>query len=465
MGKDAPPAPDYAGAAQATAEGSEKVTNQQTWANRPDQVNPWGEVSWGTEKVRDPATGQNVTKWTQNQTLDPNAQAALDSQLDLTRGRSDLAGGMMSRVGDELGDQMNFDQYGDMNTGVRGQGLDMGDLPQGVNTLNANQYAAPELQKDVDYSGAQAVGDGAFQRDRAEGAIIDRTSARLDPRMQQARQAQEVKLQSQGLAAGDEAYNDAMQNFDQTENDAYSSMYNDAIKFGGDEASRTFGMDMSKRDQETGEVDRSGAFGNTARGQQAGLDMATGGQSFAEQSQAGSFRNNSREQQLAEQIRVKDRDYNLGNADADRENAIRTASMNEEVTERGQSLNEMNALISGQQVGLPTMAPVTTASKAQGPDMLGAANSQYQSELDAFNAKQSGLQGMMSGGASVAAMFSDRRLKTDIIKIGKYLGYNVYKWTYLWGEKAVGVMSDEINQDAVFKHPSGYDMVDYGRIA
>jgi len=65
--------------------------------------------------------------------------------------------------------------------------------------------------------------------------------------------------------------------------------------------------------------------------------------------------------------------------------------------------------------------------------------------------------------------FSDRRLKKDIKLLGlspsgikiysfKYINSSIGKDTYQ------GVMSDEIPQDAVIKHASGYDMVDYSKL-
>ena len=42
---------------------------------------------------------------------------------------------------------------------------------------------------------------------------------------------------------------------------------------------------------------------------------------------------------------------------------------------------------------------------------------------------------------------SDRRLKTNIVKIGQYMnGLNKYSWTYLWGENATGAMADEVEK-------------------
>lgn len=58
---------------------------------------------------------------------------------------------------------------------------------------------------------------------------------------------------------------------------------------------------------------------------------------------------------------------------------------------------------------------------------------------------------------------SDRRLKRWITRIGTWRGYPLYWWVYVWGVAGIGVMSDEINQDAVIR-VNGYDMVDYSRV-
>jgi len=86
------------------------------------------------------------------------------------------------------------------------------------------------------------------------------------------------------------------------------------------------------------------------------------------------------------------------------------------------------------------------------------ANPNYQSAGQAF------LGGAMSG-ASLGASFSDRRLKRNIERIGTTpAGYPWYRFEYLWGEPGEGVMADEVPSDWVVQHPSGYAMVDYGRV-
>jgi len=75
----------------------------------------------------------------------------------------------------------------------------------------------------------------------------------------------------------------------------------------------------------------------------------------------------------------------------------------------------------------------------------------------------------ISTAANLAALFSDRRLKRDIEKIGELAnGLGVYVYRYLWSPlRWVGVMAQEVlkvKPEAVIIHPSGFLMVDYGAL-
>lgn len=66
-------------------------------------------------------------------------------------------------------------------------------------------------------------------------------------------------------------------------------------------------------------------------------------------------------------------------------------------------------------------------------------------------------------GAMIGA--SDRRLKSHIVKIGQHrLGIGIYSYK-IFGRYTIGVMADEVRTvkpEAVIRHSSGYDMVNYG---
>ncbi len=89
-------------------------------------------------------------------------------------------------------------------------------------------------------------------------------------------------------------------------------------------------------------------------------------------------------------------------------NQIRQQQLTEAMTQRGFSLNEINALMSGDQVGLPQMPNFAEASAAQPADYQGAAAQQASSKAasDPTNALLGA--GATLGGAALSneAIFS-----------------------------------------------------------
>jgi len=198
MGKGSD-APDVTGAAETEGEYSRETARDVTYADRPDQVNPFGSVQWGTEQVVDPATGEMVTKWTQNQSLNPALQGTVDTSLGMMQGRADLANTLNQRA--------------------------IGDMSQ-----------APDWQQFGDVVGF----DPAQQRQAAEDAAYQKSTSRLDPRFSQRSSDLEIKLRNQGLRPGDQAYDAQMSSFGNERNDAYEQARLGSVSQGRDE----FGVAM-----------------------------------------------------------------------------------------------------------------------------------------------------------------------------------------------------------------------------
>ena len=160
------------------------------------------------------------------------------------------------------------------------------------------------------------------------------------------------------------------------------------------------------------------------------------------------------------------RELGLATGAADAQNRYRQQYIAEEAQKRGMSLNELNALLTGQQVNMPGMPNFNPAGKADATNYLGAAQSQGQYGLDAAKMKQEGALdiGSLVGTAAGAMMMSDRRLKRIVRRLGKYL----CEFEYVWGGPVyVGVIAQEILPvwpEAVHVHPSGFLMVDYGSL-
>jgi len=159
-------------------------------------------------------------------------------------------------------------------------------------------------------------------------------------------------------------------------------------------------------------------------------------------------------------------------AQAALQNQARQQGIQERTALRTQPLNEITALMSGSQVQNPQFSQVPQVG-IQPADYQGAANLQYQGQLAQYNAANQQNQAMMGGlfglgsagiGAAVPFMFSDIRLKRDIIKTGKWRGFNKYLFRYLWSDAVYeGVMAQEVEQtrpDAVVEI-GGFKAVNY----
>lgn len=350
----APPAPDYTGAAREQAAASKEVTNIQNWANRPTQNTPWGSTTWATEAVRDPASGQDVTKWTQNTSLAPELQNALNSQLGLQQDRSKLASSFMGRVADE--------------------------------------YSKP-----FDYSGMpefrSAQGPDSNYRDTVARTLMER----MVPVHERQQSQLETRLANQGLRQGSAAYKQALDEMNMRQ---AAERYN-ALDTAGNEAARL---------------------------------------------------------------------YNMQRTSAQDSNQIRQAMIAEEAQRRGMSLNEMNAVLSGQQVAMPQMPSFQAASKAETPNLLGAAQMGYDAQLGAVNAQNAQAGNITSGLFQLgsAYLMSDIRLKSNIQKVGAFpSGIGIYDYTML-GMPQRGVIAQEVQAvrpDLVKRHRTGYLMVNYGGLA
>jgi hypothetical protein len=151
----------------------------------------------------------------------------------------------------------------------------------------------------------------------------------------------------------------------------------------------------------------------------------------------------------------------------------RDRSVNELIQGRTQPLNELAAMMTGTQVQGPQFITPPQQQIAPG-DIMGAtygsanlANQNYAQQVAAQNAGTQGLYGLLGSGLMAGAYaFSDRRLKTNIRKVGRRNGLNVYAFNYVWGQPAVGFMADEVK--AKFPHAvktiGGFDAVNYAEV-
>jgi hypothetical protein len=431
MTKSTPDPPDYRAAAEETAASSRGVTEQQTWANRPNINTPFGQQTWEVTPQWDPSTGQYLNTWTQNTNLTPESQAALDSQMRITQDKSNLAESMIGRAQNEYGQEMDWDQFTDMANAP--EASQYGELP------DVPGYERENIQR--------SIGDSGRYRDEATAALNEQFDKRMEPRLQRQMESRRTQLYNQGLKEGDEAFDNAMGDLGQEQEDARRQADLDAILTGGQEAQRYQGMDVA-----------SGSFANQAAQQALQQQLGIGSQEFQQGTTRAGMEDTRAQTGFGQELQR-----------SNYQNTQRQQQIAEEMQRRGLTINEMNAILTGQQVNMPNMPGFNQAAASAATNYTGAARDQYGAEMDAFNAQQQQMQGIMQGAAGGAMMFSDRRLKKNVKCYGRHPGHglNLYRFNYLWEKDDapthIGVMSDEVGHipGAVIRHESGFEMVNY----
>lgn len=355
-----PPPPDYAGIAQQQADQQNQYLRDQTWANRANQYTPWGSQTWSAASMIDPSTGRPTTQWSQTMNLNPEAQAALDSQMRIQNQRSRMAEGFLGRMQTEFGQPVDWNSMTAWGT---------------------------------------APGGGEAQRQRAEDALYRSATSRLDPQWAERQRQMEVDLANSGITRGSSAYSRAMDDFNRGKTDAYAQAQNAAATGAGAEASRNYQMD-------------------------------------------------------------------LGNAQF--QNQMRAQQMQEQTAQRGYSLNEMQALLNGQQVNQPTFGGYNQAGQGQAADLFGAAQATRGAQMQDYANNNAMMGDMMKAGAQLFA-FSDEAVKIPLRRLAPHRrGFGIWVFRYI-GESnpRIGVIAQEVAAHApelVKKHPSGLLMVDYSKL-
>ena len=223
-----PPAPDYTGAAQATAQGNLEATRAATAANRINQYTPYGSQVYSQPDPSKP------DQWRSDLTLAPQAQQTLDSQLNISQNLGNLTEQQLGRVNEQYGQPM-------------------------------------------DLSSVQQIADQSY---------ADQTS-RLDPQWEQRKKQFDQQMANQGITAGGEAYDNASRDFGQQRNDAYTQARQAALST----MPQTYQLASSTYNQPLNTLNaiRTGAQVQNPTFQPAGMQQTTAGPNYlgAAQAQSG----------------------------------------------------------------------------------------------------------------------------------------------------------------------------------
>ena len=372
------------GAAQQQAAASKELTNIQNFANRPTINTPFGSQSWQTSSQVDPATGQTVTSWTQNNTLAPGMQDALNEQIALQSGRSQLAGDFMGRVAQEYSQPFDWRNLLQMARVDRPSQLSAGLADYTPGLMTDVQQQSVQRGLNIGDNPALPQFDSSY-RDTVAQSLVER----MQPVHERQQNQLETQLANQGFTIGSEGYTRALGDLQQRQ---AAERYN-ALDMAGQEAQRLFNMGMGARQQAFQEDVTGGQFGNAASNQAFQQGLAANqfrNQSLGQASALDMQRMQAQNAALAQQ-------QGLNQQFADQQNRLRQQAIAEQMQRRGMSLNEMNALLSGQQVAMPQMPSFVSAQRSETPNILGATQMGYDAALGAYNAQQAAGANTMGG--------------------------------------------------------------------
>ena len=205
-GGSAPPAPDYTGAAQATAAGNKEAAIAAQAGNMVNQYTPYGSVTYAQ---RGEVSGTPL--WEQVVKLSPEQQKAYEKDVAMNAALQDV--------------------------GTTGVG-----------------YVQSALDKPLSFEGMQAIGTPGEIQTAASDAAYKNAMRYVEPRLERQQASLENQLANQGITRGSEAWNAAMEDAAANRENIYSQAQNAAYTAGLTGAQQAYQQGMGARQQQISEA-------------------------------------------------------------------------------------------------------------------------------------------------------------------------------------------------------------------
>ena len=205
-----PAAPDYASAARETAAGNASQAQVAQYGSMTNQVTPYGTIDYTRQQVGTTPQGDPLNQWTQTMKLSPAQQALYDQNQALNQTLGNIA-----------------------QTGVG--------------------YVQNSMDNPLDFSQNQALQSPGQIQQQASNAAYQNAAQYLDPQFQQSNAQLANRLANQGITQGSEAYNNAMLNAGNQQQQAYESARNQAYLQGQQGAQQQYAQGLGTRQQQIAE--------------------------------------------------------------------------------------------------------------------------------------------------------------------------------------------------------------------
>jgi hypothetical protein len=337
-------------------------------------------------------------------TTNVNAPDFVGGQIDTSglQGSVGNAGQIRTSIGPVNGvEQYVVDNNGDRILTQSGANQQAGALKEGLNN-------SAKIQTNLGL-------DPTLLNQQATDALYKANTQYLDPQFAQSQAKMESQLANQGITRGSEAYNNAMLNFNNQKQQAYTDARNQAIGQGTAAAQGLFGMGL-----------QGAQFGNTSLGQQFGQNVtaqqlanASAGQNNANAQTNMGLTNAALGQQFGQNVTsanfanaAQQQAYNQAQGNAQFQNAA-------QAQQYGQNLSDMqaqNAAV-GQRFGMDTsnQASTNNAQTQQYNAAMANANLNNQQLSQIYN--QQLQSGQMSNAASNQQLAQNQAVQQNPLNI------------------------------------------------
>lgn len=453
MGKPkAPSPPDPVATAQAQTASNVETAKTTSQLAKNNIVDPYGTLTWEPDPNA-PGGYRQVTA------LSPAEQRILEQNQGLSTGLLNTATKGLATVDNMMStpldtsklnpltthvDTQAMGTVGDrqMLTGVDGptRGATVGPAEQAqraqqaeaMSRVNGGMLPSYEkmangtgIQKDINYGSLGRLPTASDQtRQRVEDAVYARQAMRLDPQFQKESDALSTKLSNMGIPLGSRAHQQAMQEFADAKERAYSGARNDAITMGGAEQSRLISDQLAIRGAGQREIENAGTFHNAAQGQGFGQDLsavnqrnAAAGQGLTDQIAIANQNNMAKQADFQNQFNVANQHNTAIQQNAD--NELSRTGFNNDVGNQffGQGLQANaanNAAASGNNnSNLAFVAANNNAAQANNANAFANANlgntsraQGYAEAVDEYNRPLNTINSLRTGNQTMLPQFN-----------------------------------------------------------
>lgn len=430
----APAAPDPVTTASAQGQANSDAARLSTALNRPNQVTPFGSLTWshggtggapvqgsaspqlppgtmpnssgynitsggdglsivpnaGGTQVNGSNDGTNITpqdNWTSTITLDPRVQSIVDNQLGIQQGLQGATQHQLQNVSNTFANPIDMGALPAAGSAAGAQGAAMTRysnpqplVDQTMGTAGQATGVARQGLGELSSTMGQPLPDASeAARQQVINSMYGQATSRLDPQYQQQEAQMRSDLMNRGIVEGSDAWKTQLDNLGRQKNDAYTSAMNSAIQNGGVEQTRLLNNQLAVRDQ--------------------GMQEGTTGLA------AGATANADARSALGTQVAVNQGIDQSATSQFQNQNTQRQDALTEQQQQRAQAINQLTALMSGQQTTMPQFSNGQSGGNVAAAPYLQAIQQQYQGQLAGYNANVASNNSNTSAAATMAAAF------------------------------------------------------------